>query len=159
MILKSQWLYLCKANQNFIGRYKFKAWVWCSLSVRSPNFKTTWMKHVQLCMREKMLNRHSVTYCARVELVRQRVSDIEYSQKAAQTHLWARRTRKVNYTRAFRLSVNIFRLNTDRINNTSTWGEAACSMIFSSRIWSWSLTWSLASPKRSIKLGKTRERE
>ena len=37
----------------------------------------------------------------------------------------------------------------------STCGVVAWSMILSSRVWSWSLTWSLASPKRSIRLGRT----
>lgn len=39
-----------------------------------------------------------------------------------------------------------------------TCGLAACSMIFKSRLWSWSRTWSLASPNRSIRLGSTEEK-
>lgn len=41
-----------------------------------------------------------------------------------------------------------------------TCGVAACSMIFSRSVWSWSRTWSFASPNRSMRLGRTeRERE
>lgn len=39
-----------------------------------------------------------------------------------------------------------------------TCGLAACSMIFKSRLWSWSRTWSFASPNRSIRLGSTEEK-
>lgn len=38
-----------------------------------------------------------------------------------------------------------------------TCGLAAWSMIFKSRLWSWSRTWSFASPNRSIRLGSTDE--
>lgn len=40
-----------------------------------------------------------------------------------------------------------------------TWGLAACSMIFSSKVWSCSLTESLESPSLSSKLGSTKERK
>lgn len=40
-----------------------------------------------------------------------------------------------------------------------TWGLAACSMIFSSKVWSCSLTESLESPSLSSKLGSTEERK